>query len=588
MKEMLRGILVVIMSITTVSATVYENAEDGVSSRWIISDNVAPGATVSNIFDDTKGSKVIKLNNGASSYANQYQIGNFWNNPYNFNITWDMKTTEGFVIDVRVQSTEGIRYLRYTDNAESSKGKDGDTIYHGLGYYPTDGNWHTFSRSLEKDLKEFEPTNTLLMVDAFYIRANATLDNIELFSSPNKVYEDAEDGLTAGWTLYNGPANATITNVYDVDKQSKVISLQGNGYENQYMLGGDIGEVGAWNDTKHSNIKWSMKSSGGYIIYIAANTSNGARYIKYSDDDFTQSGINSNVVDYGLGYSSSNGEWHTFIRDIDADIKKFEPANNLLSIEGFLMMGSAEIDNLELFNIAHPVNHKAGVVLTFDDYDVDGWYSMRDTFLDYGATATFFVRDFHTLTTAQVDKLITLDQDGFEIGCHTYSHKGIGRDYHNDTSRIAEYINEQIIPALNNMKAAGFNPNSLAYPYGEHEESYDAAVRSYFPYLRTTASDANRALFQLDEIYHKQGKSYKILAGDGIDNSYDNKIDEIRVALIKAREHGEIITLYAHEVLDDPNNPYAVSAQKLEKIMEIAKEIGLEFYTFKDAYLKGN
>jgi peptidoglycan/xylan/chitin deacetylase (PgdA/CDA1 family) len=568
--------------------TIYEDAEDEVISRWTISDNIPSGAVISNVVDTQKGSRVIQLQS-ADSYENQYTLGGGWNNLKHLNLKWDMKTTEGFIIDVVVASEKGERYLRYVDREESYKGvSDDEVIYHGLGYYTTDGNWHTFSRNLAKDLKEIEPDNNLLAVNSFTIRANGKLDNIELFGSLEKIYEDAEDNKTTRWRLYNEPNGATITNIYDVNQSSRVISLEGNGYANQYIIGGDIGEDEAWNNTKHSNIKWSMKNSEGFILYLTINTLEGVRYLKYFDGDFNQKNISGDEIYYGLGNGASDGEWHTFIRDISADLKKFESDNELISVEGLIVIGSTRIDDLELFNTLHPVEHKAGLALTFDDYAVDGWFDMNGFFEEYSVKPTFFISNFHELSIGQIDKLKALESSGAEIGCHTYSHEGIHRDYESDVNRIDEYINAQIVPALNNMKASGFNPESLAYPYGEHEEAYDNAVRAYLPYLRTTASDNNRQLYQLDEIFHQKGKHYNILAGDGVDNSYNNGIEEIKEAFIKARKNQEIVTLYGHKIVDLPDDNYSISPQKLEKIIKIAKDLGLEFYTFKEAYLLGN
>ena len=568
--------------------TLYEDAEDGEISKWVISDNIPAGAVITNIVDTKKESRVIKLQS-ADSYENQYELGGAWNNSKHLNIKWDMKTTEGFIVDIAVASEKGERYLRYIDREESYKGIiDDEVIYYGLGYYSTNGNWHTFNRNLAQDLKEIEPDNNLLAVNSFAIRANATLDNIELFGSLEKIYEDAEDNSTNRWRLYSGADGATITNVYDTNQSSRVISLQGDGYAHQYIIGGDMGEDEAWNDTKHSNIKWSMKNSEGFIIYLTVNTLNGVRYLKYFDGDFDQKNISGDEIYYGLGNHASSGEWHTFIRDISADLKEFESENELISVEGLIVIGSVTIDDLELFNTLHPVAHKAGLALTFDDYAVDGWFDMNSVFEAYGVKPTFFMSNFHELSENQIDKLKTLESSGAEIGCHTYSHEGVHRDYHSDENRIDEYINAQIVPALNNMIAVGFNPESFAYPYGEHEEAYDNAVRAYFPYLRTTASDNNRQLYQLDEIFHQKGKHYNILAGDGIDNSYNNGIAEIKEAFIKARKNREIITLYGHKIVDLPDDNYSISPEKLEKIIEIAKNLGLEFYTFKEAYLLGN
>jgi peptidoglycan/xylan/chitin deacetylase (PgdA/CDA1 family) len=565
---------------------VYEDAEDQTISRWSITDNTPAGATITNIYDADKDSRVINFT-GSDSYENQYQIGEAWNNRENFNITWDMKTTEGYIIDIQITTTNGDRNLRYNDNELSYKLKDDSDIIHGLGYHSTDGTWHTHRRNLEKDLKDLEPNNNIISINSFLIRAKASIDNIELFSSPNKVYEDAEDNQKNRWSIYAGANNAQITNINDSTKGSRVISFEGNNVENKYLIGNRSGENNAWADTKHTNLKWSFNSSSDFSIYLLVNTEKGERELKYSNADIDVKGTEGNRIYFGLGRDTSNGKWHTFIRDVAADVKEFDNENNLLSIDGLLVVGNSKIDDLELFNIYKPKNHKAGFSLTFDDYDVDGWYSMRDTYLKYGVKATFFVSHFHTLSAAEIDKLKTLDRDGHEIGCHTYNHEGIGRDYHYDSDRIDEYISKQITPALNNMRDAGFTPVSLAYPYGERNKEYDNAVRAYFPNLRTTASDNNRELYQLDEIFHKKGKHYTILAADGIDNSYNHEIAEIRKAFIKARENGEIITFYAHQIVDDANNHYAISPQKLKEVIKSAYDVGLKFYRFNESYHVG-
>jgi len=563
---------------------IYEDAEDGKIDRWSIVDNDPAGATVTNVLDSDLNSKVIKLH-GTDSYENRYELTNIGSNRTNLNLKWDMKTTEGFIIDVVVMTSAGERALRYNDSAETNKGIDGDTIFHGVGFFATNGSWHTYKRDLQKDLAEFEPNNKVLLVKTFLIRANCSLDNLELFSSPSKIYEDAEDGKITRWKIYDGPKGAKITNKYDKTLKSKVISLKGASYDNMYIIGGDMYDDNGWNDTKHTHLKWSMKNSDGYIVSVLVKTKNGNRYIAYDDSSFVGQSRDGEDISYGLGYASTDGEWHTYIRDIELDLKQLEADNELISIEGMIIIGSVEIDDLELFKIYHSTPNSAGFALTFDDHDVEGWYSMRDIFLEYGMKPTFFVDQFYTLSKSQIDKLKILESDGAEIGCHTYDHAGIERDFHSDVTLIDQYLNEQIIPSLDDMHAAGFNPTSLAYPYGEHESHYDAAVREYLPYLRTTASDKERELSQLNEIFHKKGKNYNILAADGLDNSYNNELAEIKEAFIKASRNGETITLYTHQVVDDPNNDYAISPTKLEKLIQYSKELGLKSYTFKEAYL---
>jgi len=566
---------------------IYENAEDGSTNRWTIVDNPLGSGSVSNILDNELDSKVIKLQ-GKDSYENMYELPFINSNPKNLNLKWDMKTSEGYVIDVLLETSLGERLLRYRDELESNKGIDDDTIFYGLGYSSTNGLWNTYSRDLQKDIEEFEPNNKILSVKKLLIRANCRLDNIELYSTLSKVYENAEDGKTKRWTIYKGPSNAKITNKYDKTLKSKVISLKGASYENQYIIGGDLYDVNGWDDTQHTHIKWSMKNSDGYVVSVMVKTKKGNRYLEYDEAPFTEKSKDGESINHGLGYASTDGLWHTYIRNIELDLKELEADNELISIEGMLIIGSVEIDDLELFKVLHPAPHAAGFALTFDDNAVDDWFSMRDTFSEYGMKPTFFISQFHDLEQSHIDKLKTLEADGAEIGCHTYSHAGVKKDFNNDINLIDQYIQEQILPIFNNMHAAGFNPKSFAYPYGEHEVHYDAAVRKYFPYLRTTAEDNERKLYQLGEIYHKKGKNYNILAGDGIDNSYENELPEIKEAFIKASKNGEIITLYAHSVINNPDDHYAISPKKLEKVIQYSKELGLKSYTFKEAYEVSN
>jgi peptidoglycan/xylan/chitin deacetylase (PgdA/CDA1 family) len=209
-------------------------------------------------------------------------------------------------------------------------------------------------------------------------------------------------------------------------------------------------------------------------------------------------------------------------------------------------------------------------------------------FNKHKAKATFFVSHFYSLDTEQINKLKTLELDGSEIGCHTYNHKGVTQDFNNDVNRISEYIEEQIKVPYDQMQASGFNPVSFAYPYGEHQVLYDEAVRAYFPYIRLTFDNFENALATQADIYHNSNDNYIVLSGAGIDKDFNNALSEITEALIQARKTGNIITFYAHDVVNDLNQPYNILPQTLEKIIESANNFGLKFYTNKEAYQIGN
>ena len=232
-----------------------------------------------------------------------------------------------------------------------------------------------------------------------------------------------------------------------------------------------------------------------------------------------------------------------------------------------------------------------GLVLSFDDTYVDQWYDFFGQRTD--VKATFFVSYWHTLTPAQIDKLRQLEAGGHEIGAHSHSHVGVGDTAFNFDPALTEtYVDEQVLPALANMVLDGFNPLSFSYPSGERDENYDAAIRPYFPYLRSTFADENKRLYQLDDIFHDENKQYGFLSGDGIDNSYGNDLVEIEEALLRAKNNNEILTLYAHRIVDDnsldADHNYGVKVSRLEAVIAMAKNLGLKFYTFQEAYQVGN
>jgi len=161
------------------------------------------------------------------------------------------------------------------------------------------------------------------------------------------IYEDAENENTVGWSVYDDdPSNTTIENVYDSLKQSRVIHLQGAGIENGYILGNWEGVEGAW-ETTSKTLSWDMRFNESFIIYVRILTEKGSRYIYYTAYESSY-GKSGEYIHFGLGSSAKNGTWQTFTRDLEADLKKFEPNNKLLKVNAFLVRGSGLIDNIKM------------------------------------------------------------------------------------------------------------------------------------------------------------------------------------------------------------------------------------------------
>ncbi|MCK4441445.1 MAG: hypothetical protein KAU90_05525 [Sulfurovaceae bacterium] len=160
------------------------------------------------------------------------------------------------------------------------------------------------------------------------------------------IIEDAEDGKIDGWKIVCNTKKAKIKNIYNKSINSRVIKLSGKGHHNIYMLG-DIRGDDAWNNTTEHKIEWDMKFRKKFKISIAVKTKNGLRYLIY-DDKKKNKGLIGNIIHHGLGKKSHNNKWQHFKRDLKLDIQEFEPDNELISTNAFIVRGKGLLDNIIL------------------------------------------------------------------------------------------------------------------------------------------------------------------------------------------------------------------------------------------------
>ena len=157
------------------------------------------------------------------------------------------------------------------------------------------------------------------------------------------MHEDASDGDIRGWHIYDKwPRGVTVKNVND-DQKGKVIKITGTTSNGVHLLG--------WKDT-NSIIQWTMKANRWNIFYVAVMTTNGFRYLAYTPRGYDK-GRDPNRQSYkirlGLGDEMKDGKWHTFRRDIQADITKYEAGNKLKYIQGIKIRGAGSYDDISTF-----------------------------------------------------------------------------------------------------------------------------------------------------------------------------------------------------------------------------------------------
>ena len=177
--------------------------------------------------------------------------------------------------------------------------------------------------------------------------------SLTVFSYGQTVYEDAEDGAISRWSIYgNDQTEATVSNIYDTNRGSRTIVLNGDGLNNRYMLGaaGGWGYASAWNNQEEKRLRWSMKYNEDFRIYVFVQTLNGHRLLTYSNSNNTNGIINFGTIHHGLGQNSSNNTWQTFTRDLESDLHDVEENNSIVSVNAFSIAGSGSVDDITLLH----------------------------------------------------------------------------------------------------------------------------------------------------------------------------------------------------------------------------------------------
>jgi len=400
-----------------------------------------------------------------------------------------------------------------------------------------------------------------------------------------QIIENAEDGKSNRWKIaYDKSNKAKIRNIYDDEKESNVIFLDGNERETGFILSQSL------NDKESKVVQWSMKTDENFVVRIIVDTHKGMRSLEYHGKD-SGTGYKKYIFDnnktvhmtnHGIGSTAANNEWHTYIRDINTDLKRYEKDNELKSIKSIFFRGKLKIDDIifhsstKNLKIDKSVSVMApGVVLTFDDSYVENWKKIMPYFEENGVVATFFCHKWGStkkgdLTEAEVAELKLFEADGHEIGYHTKDHEST-RDTKYDEyitieNKANAYFEDQIESGVHNMRERGFEPGSFSYPYLTGTHTHNKIIRKTLPHIR--------------EFF-----AHVILIDEKVEGS--KTIDEIKLHLDKFKKDKEIGVLVGHLIAmpeKTTDQTYQTTLDRLMTIVEYAKSIGLKFYTIEEAH----
>ncbi len=154
------------------------------------------------------------------------------------------------------------------------------------------------------------------------------------------------------------------------------------------------------------------------------------------------------------------------------------------------MFDAAGLPYLTFRDLDPAAEPRAGVLFAFDDNGVDSWIGVRSLLLRHGVRATLFVSNFHELDAKQRAALHALEKDGHEIESHTVHH--LEAAVYAAEHGAQAYLDDEVLPEIEMLRADGFAPESFAYPYGSRTPETDAAIGPHVRWIRTTPGTCDR------------------------------------------------------------------------------------------------
>ena len=143
-----------------------------------------------------------------------------------------------------------------------------------------------------------------------------------------------EDGTSPQrWSTYTSVGG-------EISAENGAIKFVGSGARTGYYLPLDI------DYTQGEIFSWKLNYTHYFRAYVGVTTTNGVRYLSYYPLD-EELGKNGRFIQYALG-RVRDGQWHTFSRDLQADLEKYEAGNRVLKINGFFIRGTGMVDDIEL------------------------------------------------------------------------------------------------------------------------------------------------------------------------------------------------------------------------------------------------
>lgn len=117
---------------------------------------------------------------------------------------------------------------------------------------------------------------------------------------------------------------------------------------------------------------------------------------------------------------------------------------------------------------------RAGVALMYDDWHTAEWIDSTALLDRYGAKVTLYVARYPTMVPTGHLQLRQLADAGHDIEAHGILHlRGPG---YVEERGITAYLESEVLPSIELLRADGYEVVSYAYPFGAHTAEMDRAI----------------------------------------------------------------------------------------------------------------
>lgn len=88
---------------------------------------------------------------------------------------------------------------------------------------------------------------------------------------------------------------------------------------------------------------WNMRIDPDYQVSFRLMTTYGKRQLTYTASENRFVTTDKNIIRYGLGQASAQGQWAKITRDLSADLQRKEPSNRVIAVNYMMIKGTGSV-----------------------------------------------------------------------------------------------------------------------------------------------------------------------------------------------------------------------------------------------------